>query len=246
MASALRAAVKQYCNKKESLYNRLSKPAVVEIALNFLRSYVRKRAGVSLRDRALGASARSRPFGLRSLTLGDRDYLDDPPPGFIGAARDLGDLVAGLIEANDRMREDGLDPVLQAAATAFDFVCVHPSMTCWPSGSLARRMVFPISSVMLDRIDDYRRTLQAHSRPLICRHRVAANTRTKCRGPQGHRRSLSLFRLHGSGRIPLCGRDTHGRARSALRNRLSAPARSGDPPHHGCGRDAGPGSPRIS
>ena len=121
--------------------------------------------------------------GLRpdGVFLGERDHLGDPLPEFIGAQpADLGDLMAGLIEANDRMRDDGLAPVLQAAATAFGFVYVHPFQDgngrvhrCLIHDVLAERkftppgMVFPVSSVMLDRIDDYRTTLQAHSGPLM-------------------------------------------------------------------------------
>lgn len=86
----------------------------------------------------------------------------------------------GLLDANNRMREDGLDPVLKAAATAFGFVYVHPFQDgngrmhrCLIHHVLAERkftppgIVFPVSSVMLDRIDDYRRTLQRHSAPLM-------------------------------------------------------------------------------
>jgi hypothetical protein len=121
--------------------------------------------------------------GLRpdGVFLGERDHLGDPLPEFIGARpSDLEDLMAGLLEANDRMRDDGLDPVLQAAATAFGFVYVHPFQDgngrvhrCLIHDVLAERkftppgMVFPVSSVMLDRIDDYRTTLQAHSGPLM-------------------------------------------------------------------------------
>jgi hypothetical protein len=78
------------------------------------------------------------------------------------------------------MRDDHVDPVLEAAATAFGFVYVHPfedgngrMHRCLIHHVLAERkftppgMVFPISSVMLDRIDDYRSTLQAHSGPLM-------------------------------------------------------------------------------
>ncbi len=121
--------------------------------------------------------------GLRpdGVFLGERDHHGDPLPEFIGARPDdLDDLMAGLLEANDRMREDGLDPVLKAAATAFGFVYVHPFQDgngrmhrCLIHHVLAERkftppgMVFPVSSVMLDRIDDYRTTLQAHSGPLM-------------------------------------------------------------------------------
>lgn len=121
--------------------------------------------------------------GLRpeGVFLGERDHHGDPLPEFIGArAQDLADLMSGLLEANDRMREDGLDPVLKATATAFGFVYVHPfedgngrMHRCLIHHVLAERkftppgMVFPVSSVMLDRIDDYRSTLQSHSGPLM-------------------------------------------------------------------------------
>ena len=121
--------------------------------------------------------------GLRrdGVFLGERDHLGDPLPEFIGARpQDLTDLMAGMLEANDRMRDDGIDPVLQAAATAFGFVYIHPCEDgngrlhrCLIHHVLAERrftptgMVFPVSSVMLDRIDDYRTTLQAHSGVLM-------------------------------------------------------------------------------
>jgi hypothetical protein len=123
------------------------------------------------------------PPGLRSdgVFLGERDAVGDPLPEFIGArAQDLADLMAGMLAANDRMRDDGLDPVLQAAATAFGFVYLHPFgdgngrlHRCLIHHVLAERrftpagIVFPVSSVMLDRIDDYRTTLQGHSAALM-------------------------------------------------------------------------------
>ena len=111
------------------------------------------------------------------MFLGERDYLNDPLPEFIGpSAADLHDLMAGLLDANARMREDEVEPVLKATATAFSFVYIHPFQDgngrvhrCLIHRVLAERqftppgMVFPVSSVMLDRIDDYRNTLQGHS-----------------------------------------------------------------------------------
>jgi len=121
--------------------------------------------------------------GLRpdGVFLGERDHNGDPLPEFIGARpEDLANLVAGMLAANERMRESDLDPVLQAAVTAFGFVYVHPYQDgngrlhrCLIHHVLAAReftppgMVFPVSSVMLDRIDDYRKTLQGHSGPLM-------------------------------------------------------------------------------
>jgi len=121
--------------------------------------------------------------GLRpdGVFLGERDYLGDPMPEFIGASpQDLEVLSAGMLAANNRMRDDGLDPILQAAATAFGFIYVHPFQDgngrvhrCLINHVLAERkytppgMVFPVSSVMQDRIEEYRTTLQAHSAPLM-------------------------------------------------------------------------------
>ncbi|MBU2534302.1 MAG: Fic family protein [Alphaproteobacteria bacterium] len=121
--------------------------------------------------------------GLRTdgVFLGERDPEGVPLPEFIGARPDnLSDLVQGLLTANERMRASGIDPVLQATATAFGFVYVHPFgdgngrvHRCLVHHVLAERkftpsgMVFPVSSVMQDRIDDYRRTLQEHSGPLM-------------------------------------------------------------------------------
>jgi hypothetical protein len=67
--------------------------------------------------------------GLRSdgVFLGERDHNGDPLPEFIGARpQDLSSVITGLIAANERMRGSGIDAVLQAAATAFGFVYVHP------------------------------------------------------------------------------------------------------------------------
>ncbi len=121
--------------------------------------------------------------GLRpdGVFLGERDHNGEPLPEFIGARpSDLPDLMAGMLEANDRMSADDVDPVLQAAATAFGFVYVHPFQDgngrlhrCLVHHVLAERkftppgMVFPVSSVMFDRIDEYRKTLHAHSGPLM-------------------------------------------------------------------------------
>jgi hypothetical protein len=121
--------------------------------------------------------------GLRpdGVFLGERDHEGDPLPEFIGARpQDLQPLMQGMIAANERMREGELDSVLQATATAFGFVYIHPLQDgngrlhrCLIHHVLAERkftppgMVFPVSSVMLDRIDTYRDTLRAHSGPLM-------------------------------------------------------------------------------
>lgn len=133
--------------------------------------------GVLIEDRRF-VRAGLRPDGV---FLGERDDLGDPLPEFVGARpQDLNDLMAAILEANDRMKEDTIDPILQAAATAFGFVYIHPFQDgngrlhrCLIHHVLAERrftpaeMVFPVSSVMLARIEAYRDTLRKHSGPLM-------------------------------------------------------------------------------
>ena len=120
-------------------------------------------------------------YRTEGVFLGERDQLGDPNPEFIGARDDdIVDLMNGLNGCNNRMRPSDLDPVLQAAALAFGFVYIHPLQDgngrlhrCLIHHVLAERkftptgIVFPVSSVMLDRIDDYKATLQGHSAPLM-------------------------------------------------------------------------------
>lgn len=121
--------------------------------------------------------------GLRTnnVFLGEHTPDGEPLLEFIGAKPDdLADLTSSLIKTNILMKEGNLDPVLQAAATAFGFVYVHPFADgngrlhrCIIHHTLSDRqftppgMLFPVSSVMLNWIDKYRETLQAHSARLL-------------------------------------------------------------------------------
>ena len=88
-------------------------------------------------------------------------------------------LIDGLV-AFDRSAAPHLDPVLAAATLAFGFVYIHPFAD--GNGRLHRYLihhvlaergfnppglVFPVSAVILDRIDDYRRTLESYSARLL-------------------------------------------------------------------------------
>ena len=148
--------------------------------------------------------------GLRQdgVFLGGRDHNGDPLPEFVGARpEDLRDLMNGLLAANDRMREDGLDAVLKAAATAFGFVYVHPFQD--GNGRMHRCL---IHHVLAERIF----TAAGHGFPGFLRHagpdrrlpggppvthraahalhRLAANTRAERRGSERHRRHVSVLR----------------------------------------------------
>ena len=103
-----------------------------------------------------------------------------PIPDHISARPDdLRDLINGLV-AFDASAAHMLDPVIAAAVLAFGFVYIHPFED--GNGRLHRYLihhvlaergfnppgiVFPVSAVILDRIDEYRRTLESYSRRLL-------------------------------------------------------------------------------
>ncbi len=103
-----------------------------------------------------------------------------PIPDHISAKPDdLPDLVSGLI-AFDRQAARELDPVLAAAALAFGFVYIHPFED--GNGRVHRYLIhhvlgergfnppgvmFPVSAAILDRIRDYRTTLEDYSTRLL-------------------------------------------------------------------------------
>jgi len=113
--------------------------------------------------------------------VGDRDRESGMPlPEHISARpEDLPSLIDGLV-AFDSNAAPHLDAVLAAAILSFGFVYIHPFVD--GNGRLHRYlihhvlaergfnppgMVFPVSAAILDRIDDYRRTLQSYSARLL-------------------------------------------------------------------------------
>ena len=113
--------------------------------------------------------------------VGERDRdTQQPIPDHVSAQpEDLPDLVDGLI-AFDRKAAQELDPVLAAAALAFGFVYMHPFED--GNGRLHRYLIhhvlaaqgfnppsvtFPVSAAILDRIRDYRATLEDYSKRLL-------------------------------------------------------------------------------
>lgn len=120
-------------------------------------------------------------FRQHGAFLGEHTKDGEPIPEFIGArADDISSLMHDLIAANERMKNSGVDAVVQAAAIAFGFVYIHPFgdgngrlHRCLIHQVLAERqftppgLLFPVSSAMLDWIEDYQKTLQAHSQELM-------------------------------------------------------------------------------
>ena len=127
----------------------------------------------------------------RFVTLGLRDEggfvgqhersTGDPLPEHISARpRDLPELIEGMLAFERRATEHRLDPVVLAASLAFGFVYVHPFVDgngrihrflvhhlLARTGYVTRAFVFPISAVMLRRIEDYRAVLESYSKPLL-------------------------------------------------------------------------------
>ncbi|WP_431324001.1 Fic family protein [Rhizobium sp. YTU87027] len=141
------------------------------------------RAELERLQRIVIGDARFVRLGLRveGGFIGEHDRLTGAPiPDHVSARHeDLPSLIDGLTSF-DRGAAQHFDPVLAAAALAFGFVYIHP----FEDGNgrlhrylihhvLAERgfnppgLVFPISAVILDRIDAYRNVLESYSRRLL-------------------------------------------------------------------------------
>lgn len=109
----------------------------------------------------------------------DRDTHMPLPDHISARHEDLRSLIDGLV-AFDHVAAPNLDPVLAATALAFGFVYIHPFED--GNGRLHRYLihhvlaergfnppgvVFPVSAAILDRIDDYRLTLESYSARLL-------------------------------------------------------------------------------
>lgn len=134
-------------------------------------------------QRIVIGDARFVQLGLRTEGgfVGEHDRNTGTPiPDHISAKhQDLEELMNGLT-AFDRLTAPELDPVIAAAVLAFGFVYIHPFED--GNGRLHRFLihhvlaargfnppgiVFPVSAVILDRIGDYRHTLESYSRRLL-------------------------------------------------------------------------------
>ncbi|MDY0135952.1 MAG: Fic family protein [Thiomicrospira sp.] len=123
-------------------------------------------------------------LGLRQaggfIGLHDR-YTGAPLPEHISAkADDLPSLIQGLFETYARLKQTDFPPVLLATMMAFGFVFIHPfedgngrlhryliHHVLAETGFVPKGLVFPVSSVILQQIETYRRVLQAYSLPRL-------------------------------------------------------------------------------
>ena len=137
----------------------------------------------SLQELVIGDTRFTHP-GWRTeggfVSARDRE-TNAPLPDHISArAEDLASLIQGLIAYANRSEHGSLDPVVAAAAVAFGFVFIHPfedgngRIHRWlVHHMLGRRgfnppgVVFPVSVVLLERIERYRDVLEHFSRPRL-------------------------------------------------------------------------------
>jgi Fic family protein len=114
--------------------------------------------------------------------VGDRDReTGEPIPDHISAKHeDLESLLSGLLSTNEILIQSTLDPVLAATIIAFGFVFIHPFVD--GNGRLHRYiihhilakmqyseqgMIFPVSASILSHINDYKKTLESYSHPVL-------------------------------------------------------------------------------
>lgn len=115
--------------------------------------------------------------------VGEHDRRHGTPiPDHISARwKDVEVLVDGLITMDQMLEKDSdFDAVLSAAMIAFGFVFIHP----FEDGNgrihrylihhvllrkeyVTKGMIFPVSSIILERLDEYRKTLEAFSIPRL-------------------------------------------------------------------------------
>ena len=114
--------------------------------------------------------------------VGDHDRTTgNPMPVHISArSEDLESLLSGLIETYHLLNESDYDAVLMAALIAFGFVFIHP----FEDGNgrihrylfhhvlaekefVPKGLVFPVSAVILERVNEYKETLEHYSKPRL-------------------------------------------------------------------------------
>ncbi len=122
-------------------------------------------------------------MGLRTEGgfVGEHDRSSgEPIPDHLSAKwQDLDKLINGLLETYRLLEKSKFNPVLSATIIAFGFVFIHPFVDgngrihryllhhlLAKLGFTPQGIIFPISAAILERIDDYRKVLQAYSQPI--------------------------------------------------------------------------------
>ncbi|MEN8251700.1 MAG: Fic family protein [Bacteroidota bacterium] len=129
-------------------------------------------------------SSRFIKMGLRLEEgfVGEHDRsTGEPIPEHISAKwQDLEKLIKGLVDADLLLEKSSFHPVLTAAKIAFGFVFIHPFVdgngrihryiihhVLAKTGFTPQGIIFPVSSAILEKIDEYRKVLESFSQPLL-------------------------------------------------------------------------------
>lgn len=114
--------------------------------------------------------------------VGEHDRISGMPmPDHISARPDdLETLMSGLIDTYQLLCEDDFDAVLMATIVAFGFVFIHPfedgngrvhrylfHHVLAEKGFVPNGLIFPVSAVILERIEEYRKILEHYSKPRL-------------------------------------------------------------------------------
>lgn len=114
--------------------------------------------------------------------VGEHDRATGMPmPDHISAkAEDLNALLSGLLETYAILEKSDFDAVLMAAIISFGFVFIHPfedgngrihrylfHHVLAEKGFVPKGFVFPVSAVILERIEEYRKILEHFSKPRL-------------------------------------------------------------------------------
>ena len=114
--------------------------------------------------------------------VGEHDRVTGAPiPVHISArADDLNQLISGFFETYMLLKDSDYDSVLMAALIAFGFLFIHPyedgngrihrylfHHILAEKGFISKGLVFPISAVILERIESYKSILEAYSKPRL-------------------------------------------------------------------------------
>ncbi len=114
--------------------------------------------------------------------VGEHDRSSGMPiPDHISARPDdLKALMTGLIGTYERLCNDDFDAVLMATLIAFGFVFIHPfedgngrihrylfHHVLAEKGFVPKGLIFPVSAVILERIDEYRKILEHFAKPRL-------------------------------------------------------------------------------
>ncbi len=115
--------------------------------------------------------------------VGEHDRkLGTPIPDHISAkSQDIHSLMEGLIAASQKLEKDeGFDAVLAATMIAFGFVFIHPLVdgngrihrylihhVLLRKEYVSKGIIFPVSAIILERLDEYRKVLESFSLPRL-------------------------------------------------------------------------------